>query len=98
MQTVYIVSSGSYYRPVETPSGKAGWVGEVTFWFPPSFEGEKFPNITKTFNNQNEADAFVEEELFKFFHDEEYKFLDYGTKMLSRSIFTGNGDETEIEP
>lgn len=77
MQTIYIVSSGSFYRPTETPAGGPGWVGEITFWYAPLFTGEKIPNISKTFSTQAEADDFVYQELLKLFQNKEYKIRDY---------------------
>ena len=80
MQTIYIVSSGSFYRPIETPMGKAGWVGEINFWYAPNFEGEKIPNISKVFPTQAEADEFVGKELHKLFHNSKNTFRDYTTR------------------
>lgn len=80
MQTVYIVSSGSFYRPFDTPAGKAGWVGEITLWYPPNFSGEKIPNISESFNTKKEADEFVSKRLFKLYDEPEYRFRDYSYK------------------
>ena len=80
MQIVYIVSSGSFYRPVDTPAGKAGWTGEITLWYPPNFSGKKIPNISKTFNTQKEADEFVNKTLFSLYDNPDYRFRDYGNK------------------
>ena len=82
MQTIYIVSSGSFYRPIDTPMGKYGWVGEITFWFPPTFEGPKIPNISMVFGTQEEADEFVNKKLFELFHEEKYRFRDYDARRL----------------
>ena len=86
MKTVYIVSSGSFYRPVETPMGKSGWVGEINFWYSPAFDGAKLPNISKTFTTKDEADEFVNRELFKLFHNQQYRFRDYGARTSSRGL------------
>ena len=79
MQTIYIVSSGSFYRPVDTPAGKAGWVAEINFWYAPNFDGKKIPNISKIFDNQPEADEFISQELYRLFHSSKYRFRDYNT-------------------
>ena len=90
MQTIYIVSSGSFYRPVETPMGKAGWVGEINFWYAPNFEGEQLPNISKVFDTQAEADEFVGKELFRLFHSEKYRFRDYGVRTIPVNVLEIN--------
>jgi hypothetical protein len=80
MQTIYIVSSGSFYRPVDTPAGKAGWIGEIVFWYPPDFSEKKIPTISQVFDTKKEADEFVIEELFKLYDNPEYRFRDYSSK------------------
>lgn len=92
MQTVYIISSGSFYRPVRTPMGNRGWVGEINFWYSPAFDGEKIPNISKTFRTQEAADKFVSKELFKLFRKQQYRFRDYGARTVPRDISLDGAD------
>lgn len=94
MQTIYIVSSGSFYRPVDTPAGKAGWVAEINFFYAPSFDGKKIPNIQQTFATQAEADEFIGKELHKLFTKTEYRFRDYNAR--TRPINT-QANQTQSE-
>lgn len=72
-QKLYVISNGAFYRPVDTPAGKAGWVGEITFWYSNLYEGERLPNIQKVFTTQKEAESFVRAELYKLCNNPEYK-------------------------
>ena len=93
MQTIYIISSGSFYRPVDTPMGKKGWVGEINFWYAPTFEGERIPNISKVFDTQDEADEYVSKELFRMCHDNsKYIFRDYAYKTKPINIMAEKHD------
>ena len=80
------MSSGSFYRPVDTPAGKAGWVAEITFWFAPNYKGRKMSNISKIFETQSEADEFVGRELYRLFHSQTYRFRNYADRMKPVSI------------
>lgn len=81
-QNLYVMSNGAFYRPIDTPAGKAGWVGEITFWYSSIYTGEKIPDISKVFNTKDEAEAFVRKELHKLCDNPEYKVRGFKMKSL----------------
>ena len=87
MQTIYIISSGTFYRPIDTPQGKKGYVAEITFWYAPSFIEEKIPNVSKVFESQAEADDFLSKELHRLFTETKYCFRDYNARTKSVNIY-----------
>lgn len=81
-QNIYVVSNGAFYRPVDTPAGKAGWVGEITFWYSKLYEGEKLPDIQQVFETKEQAERFVRRELHKLCENPEYKVRGFKMKPL----------------
>lgn len=61
-----ILSHGVFYRPCDTPAGKAGWIGEITFyandrtpWF------VKKDPIQARFDTKDEAEQFLKHKMYK---------------------------------
>ena len=85
MKTLYIMTSGAYYRPIDTPAGKAGWVGEITFYrnnLDPRIVNK--PDITKIFDTEDKAKRFVSKTIHALYNQDEFRVCRYA----SRSYFT----------
>lgn len=85
MKTLYIISSGAYHRPIDTPAGKAGWVGEITFYrnnLDPKIVNRE--DISQTFKTEEEAKKFVSKTLRALYDNGLFRVRGYAR----RSYFT----------
>lgn len=85
MKTLYIMTSGAFHRPIDTPAGKAGWVGEITFYrnnLDPRIVNR--PDITENFDTEDDAKRFVSKTLHALYNQDEFRVRGYAR----RSYFT----------
>ena len=75
---VFILSHGVFYRPCDTPAGRKGWVGEITF-----YHNKKMPYVLKKepiqgcFDTKEEAEEFLRHERYKLIHDNTIQLRQY---------------------
>lgn len=76
---VYVIlSEGVWRRPIDTPAGKAGWVGEITFYKDPRYPFIlRHDNIQEVFNTELDAIQFVKSALYKLTHGGRIKVRRY---------------------
>lgn len=73
-----ILTEGVWRRPIDTPMGKAGWVGEITFYKDPQYPFIlQHQNIQQLCDDEQDARQFVKSELYKLSHGGRIKVRRY---------------------
>lgn len=81
-----ILSNGAFFRPIDTPCGQAGWIGEITFFSDPRIPRiKKIPNISARFDTQPEAEMFVRQEMYKLIHKTTFTVRSYNNEQKFNS-------------
>ncbi len=77
-RVIVILSDGVWRRPQDTPAGKAGWIGEITFCSDPTqpFIIKK-NDIRERFETKEEAEAFVKSEMYNLTHNTRIRVKHY---------------------
>lgn len=73
-----ILSHGVFYRPCDTPAGKAGWIGEITF-----YANDRTPRFIKKapiqarFDTKDKAEQFLKHKMYELIQSKKITVRQY---------------------